>query len=154
MLFCWSWIFPQRRSHSIGLLIIALLLGLLYLPQGLHGRFGNKLTLNRGIRHIYVAVLGNSPKDTLYIHERPSQIVVLERGTISVRRASQELGKYQKNLSQGLIQELVYLRRTDTDPAQDQQLLDNGDWLEEQRFMITTRRELVVLRHRKTKEPD
>jgi hypothetical protein len=72
------------------------LLGLLYLPQGQHGRFGNKLTLNRETRHIYVAVLGDSRKDTLYIHERPSQIVVLERGTISVRRASQELRKYQK----------------------------------------------------------
>jgi len=154
LLFCWSWTFPQLRSHSIGLLIIALLLGLLYLPQGLHGRFGNKLTLNRETRYVYEVVLSDPRKDTLYIHERPGQIVVLERGTISVRRASQELGKYQKNLSQGLIQELVYLRRTDTDPAQDQQLLDNGDWLEEQRFMITTRRELVVLRHRKIEKPD
>ena len=71
MLFCWSWTFPQLRSHSIGLLIIALLLGLLYLPQRLHGRFGNKLTLNRETRHIYEVVLEDSRKDTHYIHERP-----------------------------------------------------------------------------------
>lgn len=154
MLFCWSWTFPQLRSHSIGLLIITLLLGLLYLPQGQHGRFGNKLTLNRETRHIYVAVLGDSRKDTLYIHERPSQIVVLERGTISVRRASQELRKYQKNLSQDLTQKLVYLHQTNTDSTKDQQLLNNGDWLEEHSFIVTTRRELVVLRHRKIEEPD
>ena len=134
--------------------MVALLLWVFYFPQGQQERFINKLTLNRETRHIYQVVLNDPQNNVLYIHERPGQIVVLERGAISVRRASQELGKYQKNLSQGLIQELVYLRRTDTDPAQDQQLLDNGDWLEEQRFMITTRRELVVLRHRKTKEPD
>ena len=56
-----------------------------------------------------------TPNDTLYIHERLSQIAVLERGAASVRRANRELKKYQKNLRQGLIQELVYLRRTGTD---------------------------------------
>ena len=95
-----------------------------------------------------------TPKDKLYIHDRPGQIAVLERGAVSVRRANRELKKYQKNLRQGLIQELVYLRRTSTDSAEDQQLLNNGDWLEEQRFMVTTKRELVVLRHRKKKELD
>ena len=53
-----------------------------------------------------------------------------------------------------MIQELVYLRRTDTDSAKDQKLLNNGDWIEEQRFMVTTKRELVVLRHWKKKELD
>ena len=51
-----------------------------------------------------------------------------------------------------MIQELVYLRRTDTNSAKDQKPLNDGDWLEEQRFMVTTKRELVVLRHRKKKE--
>jgi hypothetical protein len=41
-------------------------------------------------------VLEDSRKDTHYIHERPGQIVVLGRGTISVRHASHELRKYQK----------------------------------------------------------
>ena len=154
LLFCWSWISILHKSKQRSLIVVALLLWVFYFPQGQQERFINKLTLNRETRHIYQVVLNDPQNNVLYIHERPGQIVVLERGAISVRRASQELGKYQKNLSQGLIQELVYLRRTDTDPAQDQQLLDNGDWLEEQRFMITTRRELVVLRHRKTKEPD
>ena len=54
-------------------------------------------------------------EDTLYIHERSGQIVVLERGVVSVQWANRELKKYQKNLRQGLIQELVYLRRTGTD---------------------------------------
>ena len=71
-----------------------------------------------------------------------------------MRHASQELGKYQKNLSQDLTQKLVYLRQANTDSTKDQQLLNNGDWLKEQRFIVTTRRELVVLRHRKTEEPD
>ena len=61
-----------------------------------------------------------TPEDTLYIHERLGQIAVLERGAASVRRANRELKKYQKNLRQGLIQELVYLRRTDTDSVKDQ----------------------------------
>ena len=95
-----------------------------------------------------------TPKDTFYIHERPSQIVVLLRGAVSVQRANRELKKYQKNLGQGLIQELVYLRRNDTNSAKDQQLLNNGNWLEEQRFMVTTKRELVLLWHLKTKELD
>ena len=95
-----------------------------------------------------------TPKDTLYIHERLGQIAILERGAVSVRRANRELKKYQKNLRQGLIKELFYLRRTDTNSAKDQQLLKNGDWLEEQRFMVTTKRELVVLRQRKKKKLD
>ena len=101
-----------------------------------------------------IANLLKKPKDTLYIHERPGQIAVLERGAVSVQRANRELKKYQKNLRQGLIQKLVYLRRTDTDSAKDQQLLNDDDWIEEQRFMVTTKRELVVLRHRKKKELD
>ena len=56
-----------------------------------------------------------TPKDTLYIHERPGQIIVLSRGAVSVQWANRELKKYQKNLRQGLVQELVYLRRTGTD---------------------------------------
>ena len=95
-----------------------------------------------------------TPKDTLYIHERPGQIAVLERVAISVQRANRELKKYQKNLRQGLIQELVYLRRTNKNSAKDQQLVNNGDWLQEQRFMETAKRELIVLRHRKKKELD
>ena len=95
-----------------------------------------------------------TPKDTLYIHERPGQIVVLSRGAVSVQWANWELKKYQKNLRQGLIKELFYPRRTDTNSAKDKQLLKNGDWLEEQRFMVTTKRELVVLRQRKKKKLD
>ena len=95
-----------------------------------------------------------TPKDTLYIHEWFGQITVLERGAVSVRRANRELKKYQKNLRQGLIQELVYLRRTNKNSAKDQQLVNNGDWLQEQRFMETAKRELIVLRHRKKKELD
>ena len=72
-----------------------------------------------------------TPKDTLYIREQPGQNAVLERGAISVQRANWELKKYQENLRQGLIQELVYLRRTNEDSAKDQQLVNNGDWLEE-----------------------
>ena len=56
-----------------------------------------------------------TPNDALYIHERLGQIAILERGAASVRRANRELKKYQKNLRQGLVQELVYLRRTGTD---------------------------------------
>ena len=95
-----------------------------------------------------------TPKDTLYIHERPGQIIVLSRGAVSVQWANWELKKYQKNLRQGLIKELFYPRRTDTNSAKDKQLLKNGDWLEEQRFMVTTKRELVVLRQRKKKKLD
>ena len=104
--------------------------------------------------HGQIANLLKTPKDTLYIHERPGQIAVLERGAVSVRRANREWKKYQKNLRQGLIQELIYLRRTDTPAEKDQQLLRGGNWQEEQRFMVTTKRELVVLRHRKKKELD
>ena len=99
-------------------------------------------------------VLANPRKDVLYIHDRPGQIVVLERGAISVRRASQELENHQKNLRQGLIQELIYFRRTDTVSEKDQHLLREGDWLEEQRFMISTKRELVVLRHQNSLSAD
>ena len=95
-----------------------------------------------------------TPEDTLHIHERLGQIAILERGAVSVRRANRELKKYQKNLRQGLIKELFYPRRTDTNSAKDKQLLKNGDWLEEQRFMVTTKRELVVLRQRKKKKLD
>ena len=91
-----------------------------------------------------------TPKDTLYIHERPGQIVVLSRGAVSVQWANWELKKYQKNLSQGLIKRLVYLRQL----MQTQQKISNGDWLEEQRFMVTAKRELVLLWHRKKKELD
>ena len=91
-----------------------------------------------------------TPKDTLYIHERPGQIVVLSRGAVSVQWAKWELKKYQKNLRQGLIKRLVYLRQL----MQTQQKISNGDWLEEQRFMVTAKRELVLLWHRKKKELD
>ena len=91
-----------------------------------------------------------TPKDTLYIHERPGQIVVLSRGAVSVQWANRELKKYQKNLRQGLIKRLVYLRQL----MQTQQKISNGDWLEEQRFMVTAKRELVLLWHRKKKELD
>ena len=50
-----------------------------------------------------------TPKDTLYIHERPGQIIVLSRGAVSVQWANRELKKYQKNLRQGLIKGLVHL---------------------------------------------
>ena len=95
-----------------------------------------------------------TPEDKPYIYERLGQIAILERGAVSVRRANRELKKYQKNLRQGLIKELFYPRRTDTNSAKDKQLLNNGDWLEEQRFMVTTKRELVVLRQRKKKKLD
>ena len=121
-----------------------------YFPQGQQERFINKLTLNRETRHIYQIVLNDPQNNVLYIHERPGQIVVLERGAVSVRRASRELGRYQKNLQQGLIQELIYLRTTDAFSEKDQHLLRAGDWQEEQRFMVNTKRELVVLRHRKS----
>ena len=91
-----------------------------------------------------------TPKDTLYIHERPGQIIVLSRGAVSVQWANRELKKYQKNLRQGLIKGLVYLRQL----MQTQQKISNGDWLEEQRFMVTAKRELVLLWHRKKKELD
>ena len=91
-----------------------------------------------------------TPKDTLYIHERPGQIVVLSRGAVSVQWANWELKKYQKNLRQGLIKGLVHLHQL----MQTQQKISNGDWLEEQRFVVTTKRELVLLWHRKKKELD
>ena len=65
--------------------------------------------------YLQIANLLKTPRDTLYIHERLGQIAILERGAASVRRANRELKKYQKNLRQGLVQELVYLRRTGTD---------------------------------------
>ena len=95
-------------------------------------------------------MLNDPQNNVLYIHERPGQIAVLERGAVSVQRASRELERYQKNLQQGLIQELIYLRRTDASSEKDQHLLRAGDWQEEQRFMVNTKRELVVLRHRKS----
>ena len=91
-----------------------------------------------------------TPKDTLYIHERPGQIIVLSRGAVSVQWANRKLKKYQKNLRQGLIKGLVYLRQL----MQTQQKISNDDWLEEQRFMVTTKRELVLLWRRKKKELD
>ena len=149
LLFCWSWISLQQNTNHSGLMVIALLLWILYFPQGQQGRFINQLTLNRETQHIYEVVLADPRNDVLYIHERPGQIVVLERGAVSVQRADRELETYQKNLQQGLIQELVYLRRTDTTVDKDRRLLQEGDWLEEQRFMITTERTLVLLRHQK-----
>ena len=140
------------RYRSMGCLLSGSLLCLLYLPQGQQGRFINQLTLNRETKHIYEVVLADPRKSILFIHERPGQISVLERGAVSVQRAEQELENYQKNLSQGLIQELFYLRRTDTPSGKDQNLLRKGDWLEELRFMITPQRQLVVLRHRKSTE--
>ena len=142
------------RYRSMGCLLSGSLLCLLYLPQSQQGRFINSLFLNRETKHIYEVVLANPRKDVLYIHDRPGQIVVLERGAISVRRASQELENHQKNLRQGLIQELIYFRRTDTVSEKDQHLLREGDWLEEQRFMISTKRELVVLRHQNSLSAD
>ena len=128
----WSccWLILQLRSqHLVRALFLTLvgLLLLLYWPIAQNQRFINQLTLNRETKHIYEVVLSEPRKDTLYIHERPGQIAVLERGAVSVRRANRELKKYQKNLRQGLIQELIYLRRTDTDSAKDQKLL-RGDW--------------------------
>jgi hypothetical protein len=154
LLFCWSWASLQRKSNHHSLMVIALLLWVLYFPQGQQGRFINQLILNRETKHIYEVVLADPRKDVLYIHERPGQIVVLERGAVSIQRAERELETYQKNLQQGLIQELVYLRRTDTATDKDLRLLHEGDWLEEQRFMITIERELVVLRHRKSTKVD
>ena len=149
LLFCWGCCSLNCDLHHYGLVATALLLWILYFPQGQQERFINQLTMNRETKHIYEVVLANPRKDVLYIHERPGQIVVLERGAVSVRRANQELERYQKNLQQGLIQELIYLRRTNTTSEKDQHLLRAGDWQEEQRFMVNTKRELVVLRHRK-----
>ena len=121
----WSccWLILQLRSHhlvrALFLTLVGLLL-LLYWPIAQNQRFINQLTLNRETKHIYEVVLSEPRKDTLYIHKRPGQIAVLERGAVSVRRANRELKKYQKNPRQGLIQELVYLRRTDTDSVKDQ----------------------------------
>ena len=149
LLCCWSYCSLTCHSNfNPGLVATALLLWILYFPQGQQGRFINQLTLNRETQHIYEVVLADPRKDVLYIHDRPGQITVLERGAISVGRANREWKKYQKNLHQGLIQELIYLRRTDTPAEKDQQLLRGGNWQEEQRFMINTRRALVVLRHR------
>ncbi len=150
LLFCWSWISTLHKSKQRSPIVMALLLWVFHFPQGQQERFINKLTLNRETRHIYQIVLNDPQNNVLYIHERPGQIVVLERGAVSVRRASRELGRYQKNLQQGLIQELIYLRTTDAFSEKDQHLLRAGDWQEEQRFMVNTKRELVVLRHRKS----
>ena len=95
---------------------------------------------------MYEVVLNDPQNNVLYTHERPGQIVVLERGTVSVQRASRELRRYQKNLQQ----ELIYLRRNDASSEKDQHLLCAGDWREEQQFMINTKCELIMLQHRKS----
>jgi len=138
---------PRKQQSLIGLLT-GLLLCLLYLPQGQQGRFINQLTLNRETRFIQNLVLAEPAHNVLYIHERPGQIVILDRGAVSVQTAQRQLKHYQKNLQQGLIKDLIYLHRSDTAKANVQQLLRQGDWIEHQRFMISPERELVVMHHR------
>jgi hypothetical protein len=138
---------PQRyRSSSC--LLSGLLLCLLYLPQSQQGRFINQLTLNRETRFIHDLVLADPARHVLYIHDRPGQIVILDRGAVSVQTAQRQLKHYQKNLQQGLIKDLIYLHRSDTAKVNVQQLLRQGDWIEHQRFMISPERELVVMHHR------
>jgi len=138
---------PRKQQSLIGLLT-GLLLCLLYLPQGQQGRFINQLTLNRETRFIHDLVLADPARHVLYIHDRPGQIVILDRGAVSVQTAQRQLKHYQKNLQQGLIKDLIYLHRSDTAKANVQQLLRQGDWIEHQRFMISPERELVVMHHR------
>jgi len=137
-----------RRYRSSSCLLSGLLLCLLYLPQSQQGRFINQLTLNRETRFIHDLVLADPARHVLYIHDRPGQIVILDRGAVSVQTAQRQLKHYQKNLQQGLIKDLIYLHRSDTAKANVQQLLRQGDWIEHQRFMISPERELVVMHHR------
>ncbi len=141
--------FLPAQYRPVGILLVGTFLCLLYLPQSQQGRFINQLLLNRETQHVYEVVLANPRRDILYIHDRPGQIVVLERGAVSIERASRELENYQQNLRQGLIQELFYLRKTDTPKNKDEQLMAKGDWLEVERFMVNAQQELIVLQHRK-----